>query len=207
MNDQSPSRLFDESITYHPSALEALTHHTQGIIQTLGEDLTRPGLLKTPERMAKAQLFLTQGYQQDPIKIIQSALFEEQYENLVLIKDIEFFSICEHHMLPFFGVAHIAYLPNKHIVGLSKIPRIVDVFARRLQVQERLTDEILETLETALNPRGVAVYLEATHLCMVMRGVQKQNSSTHTSSFSGLLADHNQPYQSQFLNQVNLSKR
>jgi GTP cyclohydrolase I len=157
--------------------------------------------------MAKAHLFLTQGYQQDPIQILQEAVFEESYNELVLIKDIEFFSMCEHHMLPFFGVAHVAYLPQNHIVGLSKIPKVVNVFARRLQVQERLTQEILDALDSALKPRGAAIYIEASHLCMVMRGVQKQNATTHTSAFSGLLADYSLPYQTQFLNQVHLAKR
>ena len=185
MTDQSNSRLFDESSTYQKHALDSLTRHAQGVLETIGEDLSRPGLLKTPERIAKAQLFLTQGYQQDPIKILQEAVFEESYGELVLIKDIEFFSMCEHHMLPFFGVAHVAYLPKSKIVGLSKIPRVVDVFARRLQAQERLTKEILGAIETALNPKGVAVYIEASHLCMMMRGVEKQNSSMVTSSMLG----------------------
>lgn len=155
------------------------------IIDEIGEDLDREGLVKTPERAAKAMLFLTQGYKQDAVDILESAMFREDYDEMVLIKDIEVYSLCEHHILPFFGKAHIAYIPDKHIVGLSKIPRIVDVFARRLQVQERLTQDILECLNNTLKPKGVAVVIEAAHLCMMMRGVQKQNSVTTTSGFRG----------------------
>ncbi|MEH6680087.1 MAG: GTP cyclohydrolase I FolE [Sediminicola sp.] len=155
------------------------------IITELGEDVEREGLLKTPERAAKAMLFLTQGYKQDPVAILEGAMFKEQYDDMVIIKDIELYSLCEHHMLPFFGKAHIAYIPNGYIVGLSKIPRIVDVFARRLQVQERLTHNILECINTTLRPKGVAVVIEASHMCMMMRGVQKQNSVTTTSGFRG----------------------
>ncbi len=155
------------------------------IIEEIGEDVFRDGLLKTPERAAKAMLFLTQGYKQNAEEILKSAMFEESYDEMVLIKDIEIYSLCEHHMLPFFGKAHIAYIPNGHIVGLSKIPRVVDVFARRLQVQERLTHEILECIYNTLKPQGVAVVIEASHMCMMMRGVQKQNSVTTTSGFRG----------------------
>ncbi len=155
------------------------------IIDEIGEDLDREGLVKTPERAAKAMLFLTQGYKQDAVDILESAMFREDYDEMVLIKDIEVYSLCEHHLLPFFGKAHVAYIPDKHIVGLSKIPRIVDVFARRLQVQERLTQDVLECLNNTLKPRGVAVVIEAAHLCMMMRGVQKQNSVTTTSGFRG----------------------
>lgn len=155
------------------------------IIDEIGEDLEREGLVKTPERAAKAMLFLTQGYKQDAVDILKSAMFEEEYDEMVLIKDIEMYSLCEHHILPFFGKAHIAYIPDRHIVGLSKIPRIVDVFSRRLQVQERLTQDILECLNDTLKPKGVAVVIEAAHLCMMMRGVQKQNSVTTTSGFRG----------------------
>ncbi|AWX45989.1 GTP cyclohydrolase I [Flagellimonas maritima] len=155
------------------------------IIGEIGEDVSRDGLLKTPERAAKAMLFLTQGYQQDAAEILKGAMFEEEYDDMVIIKNIELYSLCEHHMLPFFGKAHVAYIPNGHIVGLSKIPRIVDVFARRLQVQERLTHDILECLNNTLKPKGVAVVIEASHMCMMMRGVQKQNSVTTTSGFRG----------------------
>lgn len=155
------------------------------IIKEIGEDVERAGLLKTPERAAKAMLFLTQGYKQDAVEILQGAMFKESYDDMVIIKDIELYSLCEHHMLPFFGKAHIAYIPNGQIVGLSKIPRVVDVFARRLQVQERLTHDILECLNNTLKPKGVAVVIEAAHMCMMMRGIQKQNSVTTTSGFRG----------------------
>ena len=155
------------------------------ILKEIGEDTTREGLLKTPERAAKAMLFLTQGYEQDPVEILKGAMFKEDYDDMVIIKNIELYSLCEHHILPFFGKAHIAYIPNGHIVGLSKIPRVVDVFARRLQVQERLTHDILECLNNTLKPKGVAVVIEASHMCMMMRGVQKQNSVTTTSGFRG----------------------
>ncbi|WP_291867472.1 GTP cyclohydrolase I FolE [Maribacter sp.] len=155
------------------------------ILGGIGEDVTREGLVKTPERAAKAMMFLTQGYDLDPVEILKGAMFKEDYDDMVIIKDIELYSLCEHHMLPFFGKAHIAYIPNGHIVGLSKIPRVVDVFARRLQVQERLTHDILECLNDTLKPQGVAVVIEASHMCMMMRGVQKQNSVTTTSGFRG----------------------
>lgn len=155
------------------------------ILENIGEDPSRNGILKTPERAAKAMQFLTQGYEMDPQKILLGAMFEEDYDDMVLIKNIELYSLCEHHMLPFFGKVHIAYIPNGKIVGLSKIPRVVDVFARRLQVQERLTHDILECINTTLEPKGVAVVIEAQHMCMMMRGVQKQNSATTTSGFRG----------------------
>ena len=155
------------------------------IIEDLGEDSSRDGLLKTPERAAKALQFLTQGYHQDATEILKSAMFKETYDEMVIVKDIELYSLCEHHILPFFGKAHIAYIPNGHIVGLSKIPRIVDVFARRLQIQERLTEQILDCINDTLKPLGVAVVIEASHMCMMMRGVQKQNSVTTTSGFKG----------------------
>ncbi len=155
------------------------------IIQDLGEDTDRDGLLKTPERAAKAMQFLTQGYEQDPEEILKSAMFKESYNEMVIVKDIELYSLCEHHILPFFGKVHIAYIPNGYIVGLSKLPRIVDVFARRLQVQERLTEQILDCINNTLKPQGVAVVIEASHMCMMMRGVQKQNSTTTTSGFRG----------------------
>ncbi|MEZ4799325.1 MAG: GTP cyclohydrolase I FolE [Flavobacteriales bacterium] len=155
------------------------------ILGEIGEDPNRQGLLKTPERVAKAYDFLTGGYQQSGKEVLESALFDEEYSEMVLVKDIEVYSLCEHHMLPFFGKAHIAYIPNGKIVGLSKIPRLVDVFARRLQVQERLTIEIRDCIQEVLKPAGVAVVIECQHLCMQMRGVQKQNSQTTTSAFSG----------------------
>lgn len=155
------------------------------ILAKLGENPEREGLLKTPERASKALQFLTQGYEMDAAQILKSAMFSEDYNEMVLIKDIEVYSLCEHHMLPFFGKAHIAYIPDGKIVGLSKIPRVVDVFARRLQVQERLTHEILNCIQDTLNPLGVAIVMEARHMCMMMRGVQKQNSVTTTSAFTG----------------------
>ena len=159
------------------------------IIGSLGENSGREGLLKTPERAAKAMQFLTEGYDKDPNEILKSAMFSESYNEMVIVKDIELYSLCEHHLLPFFGKAHIAYIPNGHIVGLSKIPRIVDVFSRRFQVQERLTEQILDCINDALNPKGVAVVIEASHMCMMMRGVQKQNSTTTTSGFRGAFKD------------------
>ncbi len=175
-------RFFEE---YNEEVTEDLTNNFKEIITSLGEDPEREGILKTPERAAKAMQFLTQGYSADPVKILNDAMFSESYEEMVVVKDIEVYSLCEHHMLPFFGKAHIAYIPNGKIVGLSKIPRVVDVFARRLQVQERLTHDILECINDTLQPQGVAVVIEAQHMCMMMRGVQKQNSVTTTSGFRG----------------------
>ena len=176
---------FSESNEYDAESVRRISESVASTLAAIGEDPQREGLLKTPERVAKAQLFLTQGYQQDAAQILQSAVFEESYDEMILVKDIELYSMCEHHMVPFFGKAHVAYIPDGHIVGLSKIPRVVDVFARRLQVQERLTLQIRTAIEEALKPQGVAVVIEATHLCMVMRGVQKQRSVTTTSSMSG----------------------
>ena len=156
------------------------------VLKEIGEDPDREGLLKTPERVAKSMDYLTNGYDVNPSEILKKAMFKEQYNQMVLVKDIEMYSMCEHHMLPFFGKAHVAYIPNGHIVGLSKIPRVVDVFSRRLQVQERLTDQIKDCIQETLNPKGVAIVIEAQHLCMQMRGVQKQHSSTTSSAFSGL---------------------
>ncbi len=167
------------------AAEKKIAENIHSILSQLGEDPSRQGLLKTPERVAKAYSYITQGYDQDARKILRSAMFDEDYSEMVLVKDIELYSLCEHHMLPFFGKAHIAYIPNGKIVGLSKIPRIVDVFARRLQVQERLTIEIRDAIQETLHPTGVAVVIEAQHLCMQMRGVSKQNSVTTTSAFSG----------------------
>ena len=170
---------------YNMKVTDEVREKYSSIITGIGENVDREGLLKTPERAAKAMQFLTQGYDQDAVKILKGAMFQEDYDDMVIIKDIELYSLCEHHMLPFFGKAHVAYIPNGHIVGLSKIPRVVDVFARRLQVQERLTHDILECINNTLNPKGVAVVIEASHMCMMMRGVQKQNSVTTTSGFRG----------------------
>lgn len=165
--------------------LNILTNSYSLILEKIGEDPTREGLLKTPERAAKAMQFLTKGYNEDPETILRSAMFKEEYNEMVVVKNIELYSLCEHHLLPFFGKAHIAYIPNGYIVGLSKIPRIVDAFARRLQVQERLTRDIRDCIQNTLNPIGVAVVIEASHMCMQMRGVEKQNSVTTTSAFTG----------------------
>ncbi len=170
---------------YNQEKIDRISGHYSEILAELGENPSREGLLKTPERVAKALQFLTHGYDVKPSEILKSAMFEEEYSQMVVVKDIEVFSMCEHHMLPFFGKAHIAYIPNGHIVGLSKIPRVVDAFARRLQVQERLTNEIRDCIQNTLNPAGVAVVIECKHLCMAMRGVQKQNSVTTTSAFTG----------------------
>jgi len=170
---------------YDEECTKSLSSHYKEVIENIGEDPNREGLLRTPERVAKAMQFLTQGYEQDPAEILKSAMFAEKYDEMVIVKDMELYSLCEHHMLPFFGKCHIAYIPNGHIVGLSKFPRMVDAFSRRLQVQERLTDQIRDCLHETLKPQGVAVCIEAQHLCMQMRGVQKQNSITTTSAFSG----------------------
>ncbi|WP_353778494.1 GTP cyclohydrolase I FolE [Winogradskyella sp. 3972H.M.0a.05] len=177
-----PYQKFEE---YNIKVTDDVKARYKSIIEDLGEDVNRDGLLKTPERASKAMQFLTQGYHQDAADILKSAMFKESYNEMVIVKDIELYSLCEHHILPFFGKAHIAYIPNGYIVGLSKIPRIVDVFARRLQVQERLTEQILECINNTLKPQGVAVVIEASHMCMMMRGVQKQNSVTTTSGFRG----------------------
>lgn len=158
-------------------------------LELLGEDPERDGLLKTPSRVAKAMMWLTRGYNQTAAEVIGDALFEESHENMVMVRDIEMYSMCEHHMLPFFGKVHVAYIPNGKIVGLSKLPRVVDVFARRLQVQERLGEQIADALEETLQPKGVGVVIEAVHLCMMMRGVEKQSSRTITSSMRGLFRD------------------
>ncbi|MDD4993676.1 MAG: GTP cyclohydrolase I FolE [Paludibacter sp.] len=163
-----------------------IAEHYQEIIKLLGEDAEREGLIKTPERVSKAMQFLMQGYEQNPEDIIKSAMFTEDYRQMVIVKDIDFYSMCEHHMLPFFGKAHVAYIPNKKITGLSKIARIVEVYARRMQVQERMTTQIKECIQRTLNPMGVMVIIEAQHLCMQMRGVQKQHSTTTTSDFTGV---------------------
>ena len=171
---------------YDPETIEQLKEHYTAVLRLLGEDPEREGLVKTPERMAKAMCFLTQGYEQDPLEILRSAMFNEKYKQMVLVKDIEFYSMCEHHVLPFYGKAHVAYIPNGRITGLSKIARVVECFARRLQVQERLTVQIRDCIQEALNPIGVAVVIEASHMCMQMRGVEKLGSATTTSAFTGV---------------------
>ena len=170
---------------YDAETTEKIAAHVMEILKLLGEDTEREGLLKTPERVAKAMQFMTKGYAQDGVEIIKSAIFDEEYQQMVLIKDIELYSSCEHHMLPFIGKAHVAYIPNGKITGLSKIARVVETYARRLQVQERLTVQIRDCIQEALNPLGVAVVIEATHACMQIRGVQKSNAVTTTSAFSG----------------------
>lgn len=166
-----------------------MASHYKEIIETLGEDVNREGLIKTPERVAKAMQYLTQGYDQDPREILLGALFKENYRQMVIVKDIHFYSLCEHHMIPFFGKAHVAYIPDGTITGLSKIARVVDVFARRLQVQERLTTQIKDAIQDTLKPMGVMVVIEAQHMCMQMRGVEKQNSVTTTSDFTGIFKE------------------
>ncbi len=183
---------------YDTKTTEILSGVYNTMLSEIGEDASRDGLLKTPERAAKAMQFLTQGYDMDPKSILTGAMFKEDYSEMVVVKDIEVYSMCEHHMLPFFGKAHVAYIPDGHIVGLSKIPRIIDVFSRRLQVQERLTDEILHCIDDTLKPLGVAVVIEARHMCMMMRGVQKQNSVTTTSAFTGQF--RTEETRSEFLN-------
>lgn len=164
---------------------QSIQHLYRELIHLIGEDVNRDGLIKTPERAAKALQYLTHGYDLHPAKVLMSAMFPEEYSEMVIVKDIELYSLCEHHILPFFGKAHVAYIPNGHVVGLSKIPRVVDIFARRLQVQERLTHEVLKCIDETLKPLGCAVVIEARHMCMMMRGIQKQNSRTTTSAFTG----------------------
>lgn len=174
---------------YNKTKTESIATNYYDILSTLGENPDREGLIKTPERAAKALQFLTHGYELNPEELLKSAMFTEDYNQMVVVKDIEVFSLCEHHLLPFFGKAHVAYIPNGHIVGLSKIPRVVDAYARRLQVQERMTNQIRDCINDTLQPKGVAVIVECKHLCMSMRGVQKQNSVTTTSAFTGAFAD------------------
>lgn len=176
----------NKPVPFDAEKTAAIAAHYSEIIRLLGEDASREGLLKTPERVSRAMQFLMQGYEQDPEEVLRSAMFTEDYRQMVIVKDIDFFSMCEHHMLPFFGRAHVAYIPNHQITGLSKIARIVEIFARRMQVQERMTTQIKECIQKTLNPLGVMVILEAQHLCMQMRGVQKQNSITTTSDFTGV---------------------
>lgn len=173
----------------------------KGVLEQIGEDPNREGLIKTPERVAKAMQFLTSGYDLNPDQLIESAIFHEAYSEMVIVKDIEVYSMCEHHMLPFFGKAHVAYIPDGKIVGLSKIPRVIDAYARRLQVQERLTIEIRDCIQRTLSPKGVAVVIECAHMCMQMRGVQKQNSVTTTSAFTGIFMT-NDATRKEFINLV-----
>jgi len=182
--------LYERADVYHEATTAELAALTERQLRLVGEDPEREGLLKTPERVAKAWQFLTHGYGLDPDEVLRSALFAEDYSEMVLVRDIEVYSLCEHHALPFFGKAHVAYIPNGQIVGLSKIPRLVDVFARRLQVQERLTLQIRDAIDRVLEPEGVAVVIEAQHLCMMMRGAEKQNSMTTTSAMSGVFMDN-----------------
>jgi len=174
---------FDPQLS--PEEMAEMKNLQRRILELIGEDPDREGLIKTPERVAKSLRFLTKGYREDPEELLRSAMFREEYRQMVIVKDIDFFSMCEHHMLPFFGKAHVGYIPNKYITGLSKIPRVVDVFARRLQVQERLTTQIKDCIQATLNPLGTIVVIEAQHMCMQMRGVEKQNSLTTTSDFTG----------------------
>ncbi len=190
-----------EKIEYNDQITERISNHYTDILTQLGEDPKREGLEKTPERVAKALQYLTHGYDLNPDEIMKQAIFHEEYSEMVIVKDIEVYSMCEHHMLPFFGKAHIAYIPNGKIVGLSKIPRIVDAFARRLQVQERLTLEIRDCIQRTLDPVGVAVVIECAHMCMQMRGVQKQNSTTTTSAFTGIFLD-NDATRKEFINLI-----
>ena len=190
MSPKTQNNTIDEFYTheerYNPEVTAELMKHYKAILDLLGEDSEREGLIKTPERVAKAMQFLTKGYHEDPMAILRSAIFKEEYKQMVIVKDIELYSMCEHHMMPFYGKAHVAYIPNGYITGLSKVARVVETFARRLQVQERLTVQIRDCIQEALNPMGVAVVIEAAHTCMQMRGVQKQNSITTTSAFTGI---------------------
>lgn len=191
----------DKNIDFDEALTKKLTEVYKEVLSDIGEDPSRPGLLKTPERVAKSVQFLTQGYKQNPDEILRSALFDEDYSEMVIVKDIEVYSQCEHHMIPFYGKAHIAYIPDGKIVGLSKLPRIVDAYARRLQVQERLTIEIRDCIQRTLQPKGVAVVLECNHMCMQMRGIEKQNSSTTTSAFKGLFLS-NDSTRKEFINLI-----
>jgi GTP cyclohydrolase I len=185
MEESKNKKGYQKIDEYNQESIDELAKSYTSVLTTIGEDITREGILKTPTRAAKAMQFLTHGYDLNPAEILKSAMFKDDYSQMVIVKDIEIYSLCEHHLLPFFGKAHIAYIPNGHIVGLSKIPRVADAFARRLQVQERLTTEILDCIQETLNPLGVAVVIECKHLCMSMRGIQKQNSVTTTSAFTG----------------------
>ena len=196
---------YNRKDVYEGNITDSIKDHYHEILGLVNEDPLREGLVKTPERAAKAMQFLTHGYELNPEDILKSALFQEDYSEMVIVKDIEVYSLCEHHILPFFGKAHVAYIPNGYVVGLSKIPRVVDAFARRLQVQERLTDQIVKCIENTLKPLGVAVVIEAAHMCMMMRGVQKQNSVTTTSAFKGEFK--NVETRSEFLNLISSNLR
>jgi len=198
--DQAENEGFSKIESYNSEITASLAEHYKWVLGLIGVNPEREGLLKTPERMAKSIQFLTQGYHLNPVEILKSAKFKEDYKQMVVVKNIEIFSMCEHHMIPFFGKAHVAYIPNGYITGLSKIARVVDAFARRLQVQERLTTQIKDCIQQTLNPLGVAVVIEAQHMCMIMRGVQKQNSVTTTSDFSGAFIK--EPTRSEFLHLI-----
>lgn len=189
MSRPNPYFTQELSLDAEQALITKLSDNLRNVLVDLGEDPEREGLLKTPQRMAKAMRFMTQGYRQDPVAVLNSAKFQEDYRQMVIVKDIDFYSLCEHHFLPFYGRAHIGYIPNKYITGLSKLARVVDIFARRLQVQERLTTQIKECIQETLSPQGVMVVIEAEHMCMQMRGVQKPNSVTTTSDFTGVFKE------------------
>ena len=203
MEESKNKKGYQKIDQYNQESIDELAKSYTSVLSTIGEDITREGILKTPTRAAKAMQFLTHGYDLNPAEILKSAMFKDDYSQMVIVKDIEIYSLCEHHLLPFFGKAHIAYIPNGHIVGLSKIPRVADAFARRLQVQERLTTEILNCIQETLNPLGVAVVIECKHLCMSMRGIQKQNSVTTTSAFTG--AFENDITRAEFIRLIGIS--
>lgn len=198
--DPNEKEGFSKIELYNTDTTNSLSEHYKWILGLIGENPEREGLLKTPERVAKSLQFLTHGYHLDPVEILNSAKFKEDYRQMVLVKNIEIFSMCEHHMIPFFGKAHVAYIPNGYLTGLSKIARVVDAFARRLQVQERLTSQIKDCIQQTLNPLGVGVVIEAQHMCMMMRGIQKQNSVTTTSDFSGAFLK--EPTRSEFIHLI-----
>ena len=203
MEDSKNKKGYQKIDQYNQESIDQLANSYSTLLTLIGEDISREGILKTPVRAAKAMQFLTHGYDLNPAEILKSAMFKDDYSQMVIVKDIEIYSLCEHHLLPFFGKAHIAYIPNGHIVGLSKIPRVADAFARRLQVQERLTTEILNCIQETLNPLGVAVVIECKHLCMSMRGIQKQNSVTTTSAFTG--AFENEKTRAEFIRLIGTS--
>lgn len=203
MEESKNKKGYQKIDQYNQESIDQLAKSYTSLLSTIGEDVSREGILKTPTRAAKAMQFLTHGYDLNPAEILKSAMFKDDYSQMVIVKDIEIYSLCEHHLLPFFGKAHIAYIPNGHIVGLSKIPRVADAFARRLQVQERLTTEILNCIQETLNPLGVAVVIECKHLCMSMRGIQKQNSVTTTSAFTG--AFENDITRAEFIRLIGIS--